>query len=378
MKKAKKIIFVVTEDWFFCSHRLSIAKAALNAGYEVATITQVKHHKATIESHGIKVIPFKISRSGCNPLTEFMTIISLYKIYKRENPDLLHHVAIKPILYGTIAAKLSGVPIVINAVTGLGYIYISKKISARIIRLIVSPMLKIIFDLRNSFTIFQNKDDQKSLQSNSHSIDDQSIIIMGSGVDHRYYTPAKEKPISPCVVLGARMLIDKGIREYVDAARIVKKEFKEAKFLLAGDTDSGNPAMIKKSQLGMWKGEGVIEWEGHQEDMLSILQKSNIACLPSYREGMPKFLLEAASCGLSIVTTDVPGCREVVQNNQNGFLVPAKNPILLADAIIMLIKDSALRDKFGNQSRAMVENMFSSEIINKQTISLYKSLFRKL
>ena len=128
----------------------------------------------------------------------------------------------------------------------------------------------------------------------------------------------------------------------------------------------------------MWKGEGVIEWEGHQEDMLSILQKSNIACLPSYREGMPKFLLEAASCGLSIVTTDVPGCREVVQNNQNGFLVPAKNPILLADAIIMLIKDSALRDKFGNQSRAMVENMFSSEIINKQTISLYKSLFRKL
>ena len=147
MKKAKKIIFVVTEDWFFCSHRLSIAKAALNAGYEVATITQVKHHKATIESHGIKVIPFKISRSGCNPLTEFMTIISLYKIYKRENPDLLHHVAIKPILYGTIAAKLSGVPIVINAVTGLGYIYISKKISARIIRLIVSPMLKIIFNL---------------------------------------------------------------------------------------------------------------------------------------------------------------------------------------------------------------------------------------
>ena len=128
----------------------------------------------------------------------------------------------------------------------------------------------------------------------------------------------------------------------------------------------------------MWKGEGVIEWEGHQEDMLSILQKSNIACLPSYREGMPNFLLEAASCGLSIVTTDVPGCREVVQNNQNGFLVPAKNPILLADAIIMLIKDSALRNKFGNQSRAMVENMFSSEIINKQTISLYKSLFRKL
>ncbi|MFL2555928.1 MAG: glycosyltransferase [Gammaproteobacteria bacterium] len=206
---------------------------------------------------------------------------------------------------------------------------------------------------------------------------DNNIIIKGSGVDHNYFIPAKNKPVLPCVILGARMLIDKGIREYVDAARMVKREFSQTKFILAGDTDSGNPAMIPKKQLDKWNKEGVIEWIGHEDVMLDILQKSNIACLPSYREGMPKFLLEAASCGLAIVTTDVPGCREIVENNVNGFLVDPKDSKSLADSIKLLVDDLKLREKFGKQSRVVVENTFSSEIINKQTISFYKLLFNK-
>ena len=376
-KKDKKIIFVVTEDWFFYSHRISIAKAASNAGYQVAVITQVKKHKEIIESYGIKVIPFKISRSGCNPFTEFITIISLYNIYKKEQPDLLHHVAIKPILYGTIAAKLASTPIIINAITGLGYIFISNKFSAKLIKILIYPALKIALNLKNTYTIFQNKNDQDFLMKGNKSSNNNSIIIKGSGVDHNYFIPAKTKPVSPCIILGARMLIDKGIREYVDAARIVKKEFSKARFILAGDTDSGNPAMISRNQLNKWNQEGVIEWKGHEDAMLDILQNSNIACLPSYREGMPKFLLEAASCGLPIVATDVPGCREIVENNVNGFLVTPKDSKSLADGIKILINDFKLREKFGQQSRVMIENMFSSEIINKQTINFYKLLFSK-
>lgn len=376
-KKDKKIIFVVTEDWFFYSHRISIATAAVNAGYEVAVITQVTKHKEIIESHGIKVIPFKISRSGCNPLTEFVTIISLYNIYKKEKPDLLHHVAIKPILYGTIVAKFIKIPIIINAVTGLGYIFVSNRASAKIIKILIYPILKIVLNLKNTYTIFQNKNDRDFLMKGNQSNRDNNIIIKGSGVDHNYFIPAKNKPVLPCVILGARMLIDKGIREYVDAARMVKREFSQTKFILAGDTDSGNPAMIPKKQLDKWNKEGVIEWIGHEDVMLDILQKSNIACLPSYREGMPKFLLEAASCGLAIVATDVPGCREIVENNVNGFLVDPKDSKSLADSIKLLVDDLKLREKFGKQSRVVVENTFSSEIINKQTISFYKLLFNK-
>ena len=375
--KLAKIIFVVTEDWFFCSHRISIAKAALSEGYDVRVVTQVNKHKNIIESAGIKVIPFKISRSGYNPLSEIKTFLSLYKIYEREKPFLLHHVALKPILYGTIAASLVRTPIIINAVTGLGYVFTSNRLSAKIIKPILLPVLKIVLNLKNTYTIFQNEDDKKLLRGNKKSTGSNSIIIRGSGVDLNYYTPSTDKSLSPRVILASRMLIDKGIREFVEAARIVKKDFRDAKFVLAGDTDSGNPSMISKAMLDEWKREGIIEWEGYQENIVDILQTSNIACLPSYREGMPKFLLEAASCGLPIVATDVPGCREIVVNNKNGLLVPPKDPKLLADAIKILISDKKLRERFGKESRRLIENIFSSEIINKQTMDLYKSLFRK-
>jgi len=374
LKKFKSIIYVVTEDWYFCSHRLFLAKAALAEGYNVSVVTQVKNHGGIIESAGIKLVPVTFSRSGRNPFSDIKTIWSLYHIYLKERPDLLHHVSLKPVLYGSIAARLAHVPVVINAMTGLGYVFTSKQFFARLTILIISPVLKILLGFKNTYSIYQNMDDQKLLAGVNELTNKKSIIIRGSGVESNLFVPVENNTYPPIVILASRMLVDKGVHEFVKAARILKEEHIDAQFILVGRIDNENHSAITESELQQWQHEGIIEWWGHRDNIVDILQKSSIACLPSYREGMPKFLLEAASVGLPIVTTDVPGCREVVINNENGYLVPARNPKALADAIKKLLKDETLRKRMGERGRALVEREFDIEKIVEQTISLYQRI----
>lgn len=287
---------MVTEDWYFCSHRLSLAKAALDEGYNVSVVTQVENHGEIIESAGIKLIPITFSRSGRNPFRDIKTIWSLYQIYRKERPDLLHHVSLKPVLYGSIAARLAHVPNVINAMTGLGYVFTSKQFFAKLIRLIITPILKIILGFKNTYSIYQNKDDQKLLAGVNELTNKKSIIIRGSGVESNIFVPAEDKTSPPVVILASRMLKDKGVNEFVKAARILNEKQTDVKFILVGRIDTESHSAITEKELQQWQQEGIIEWWGHRDDIAEILQKSTIACLPSYREGMPKFFVRGSVC----------------------------------------------------------------------------------
>jgi len=368
------LLFVVTEDWYFCSHRLQLAVAAQKAGYNVAVVTQETSHGDEIRQAGLRLIPIKFQRSGRNPFSDLVTIRSLIRIYRSEQPDIIHHVSLKPVLYGSIAARFVGIPNVINAMTGLGYVFSSENIRAKVIRFLISPLLRYIFAGRKTVTIFQNRDDLKTLEDRNLVKHEQTVIIRGSGIDLDIYLPGEDSKDIPQVILVARMLWDKGVGEFVQAAKLLLAKDIPACFILIGDTDSENPAAISVEQLKTWQDEKSIKWIGRRDDVLQLLQQSTIACLPSYREGLPKFLLEAASSGLPIVATDVPGCREVVINGENGYLVPPRNPEALADAIEKLLNDEALRSEMGGKGRKLVEREFGIEKIIEETISLYQRI----
>jgi len=368
------LLFVVTEDWYFCSHRLQLAVAAQKAGYNVAVVTQETSHGEEIRQAGLRLIPIKFQRSGRNPLSDFMTIRSLIRIYKNEQPDIIHHVSLKPVLYGSIAARIAGIPNVINAMTGLGYVFSSEEFFARFIRFLISPLLRYIFSANKTVTIFQNQDDLKTLEDRNLVKHEQAVIIRGSGVDPDIYVPGSNSTDIPQVILVARMLWEKGIGEFVQAAKLILTKGTSASFILIGDTDSENPAAISVEQLKEWQSEQGIEWMGRRDDIPQLLKQSTVACLPSYREGLPKFLLEAASAGLPIVTTDVPGCREIVNDGENGYLVPPRNPEAIADAIEKLLKDKTLRREMGEKGRALVEREFGIKKIVEDTISLYQRM----
>lgn len=367
----RKIIFLVTEDWYFCSHRLPLAVAAKTAGFDVAVITRVVDHDELIRQSGIRIIPFNISRRSMNPIKELAVILRLCSIYRSERPDIVHHVAIKPVLYGSIAARLTGILHVINALAGLGWLFTSTSKRARLLQAIIRRIF--YFLLARSAVIVQNSDD--ALMLRGLGIAKQRIhLIRGSGVNTVDYAPHPVKGDVPVVVLPARMLWDKGVGEFVEAANQLKMRGVNARFVLVGDPDTQNPASVPERQLLIWQKEGAVEWWGRREDMPQVLSLSHIVCLPSYREGLPKALLEAASCGRPIVTTDVPGCREIVRDGDNGFLVEARNATALADALAKLLADPEMRQQMGKRGREHVLCKFSQEKIVAQVLALYREL----
>jgi len=369
-----KLLYFVTEDWYFCSHRLPLAVAAKSVGYDVSVVTHVSSHGEVIRREGIRLIPFELSRRGMNPLSELAVLARLVKTYRKEKPDILHHVAMKPVLYGSLAARFSGVPYVVNALAGLGYIFTSDMPKARRLRSIVASAFKSLLNRKKSRLILQNDDDRKLFIYNRFINAERIKLIRGSGVDTKVFSLSPESAGVPIVMLASRMLLDKGIVEFVEAARRIKSRGIEARFVLVGDTDIHNPSAISNGQLAAWQAEGVIEWWGRCENMPAVLQQANVVCLPSYREGLPKVLLEAASCGRAIVATDVPGCREVVRDGENGFLVPLRSTVELADAIQKLIGNKELRKKMGACGRKIAVNEFSIEKVIKETLSVYDEL----
>lgn len=373
-RKKPKLLFVVTADWYFCSHRLVLARAAKNNGFDVTVVTRVMNHGKKIEDEGFKLIPLGMERSGKNPLREIATLWQLISIYKNERPDIVHHVAMKPVLYGSFAALVTRVPHVVNALTGMGYLFISNKLKTVLLRKIISHAFRILLNRPNSRVILQNPDDQHLLvQSGILSLEN-IVLIRGSGVDTQEYSPTPEPQGIPTVVLASRMLWDKGVGEFVEAVRILGKKGVSARFVLVGDTDPDNPAAVPTSQLKEWSRSGIVECWGRRDDMPQIFSESHIVCLPSYREGLPKVLLEAASCGRAIVTTDVPGCREIVRQSENGLLVPARNASALAEALQCLIENPVLRQHMGAKSREIALAEFSVEKVVADTLAVYQRL----
>ena len=374
MRKVK-ILYLVTEDWYFWSHRLPLARAARDEGCEVIVATRVQDFGEKITREGFRLIPIRLRRANRNPLKEVFSILELIKIYRAEEPDLVHHVALKAALYGTLAARVARIPAVVNAFAGMGYAFSSSQTRARLVKPLIRTAFQMILKVRNGRVIVQNPDDLELLMEANILQRENARLIRGSGVEPERFASKPELPGDPLIVLASRMLWDKGIGEFIGAARKLLAAGSKARFVLVGKTDPDNPASVPIGTLRGWQEEGTVDWWGYQEDMPAILSKAHVVCLPSfYGEGVPKVLIEAASCGRPIVTTDTPGCREIVREGENGFLIPPRDIPALAGAIQRLIDDPSLRKKMGERGREMAIRDFSLKRVVSETMGLYKEL----
>lgn len=369
-----KLLFLVTEDWYFWSHRLPIAREAQKQGYEILVAARESNHGERIRAEGFKLIPLKMRRRSMNLWNELAAIREITQIYRCEKPDIVHHVAMKPVLYGSFAARIAGVSRVVNALAGLGYVFISEQMKARLLRAVIGVCFRLLLNRKGTRLILQNRDDcAMFIQSNI--ISEKLIrLIRGSGVDTALFRPAPEKTGIPIIILASRMLWDKGIGEFVEAARLVKDRGIDARFVLVGDCDMDNPNSVHRSTLEEWAQQGVIEWWGQRDDMPDVLAQAHLVCLPSYREGLPKVLLEAAACGLPIVSLDTAGCREVVRHGENGLLVPVKSVKELADAFQLLIEKPDVRRRMGARGREISLKEFAVEKVVAETMAIYEEL----
>lgn len=371
-----KLFYVVNIDWFFISHRLPLALHALKEGYEVYVVTADTGRRSEIESYGIHFIQMPFRRSGSNPIYELKCLFRLYFCYKKCKPDLIHHITLKAALLGSLAAKLSGVKNVVNAISGLGYNFTDnrKGFLQRVVRL----MINIAFKSESFSYILQNPDDVNMIQQ-LHLVETEHIyLIKGSGIDliaYAWKEPINKKKLR--VLFSARILRDKGILELIEAAMTLKKDYEsQIEFILAGDCDKENLAVLPKEELLKKLIPGYITWIGFQKEMYSVYVDSDIVVLPSYREGLPKSLIEACAVGRPIVTTNVPGCRECVVEGTNGWLVPAKDSQALADVLKILIDDGTMRHEFGIQSRILAEREFSIDCVVDKTFDIYKNYYQ--
>jgi glycosyltransferase involved in cell wall biosynthesis len=378
MPTRPKLIYLVTEDWYFLSHRLPVARAARDAGFEVVVATRIGDGRAAIEAEGFRVVPLKWKRGGWNPFAELCAVAAIYSLYRRERPDLAHHVAMKPVLEGSLAARLARVPAVVNALTGLGYLFIGRGGPARVLGPLVRRALKSLLARgANWRVVMQNPDDLDALVERGIVRRDSAVLIPGSGVDLARFKPAPEPAGKPAAALVGRMLWDKGVGELAEAARLLRARGAALQVRLAGPEDPENPAAIPRATLEGWVREGIVAWTGQVKDVAALWRDTAIAVLPSYREGLPKALLEAAAAGRPMVAADVPGCREIVRHGETGVLVPPRDAPALADALERLAGDPALRQRLGAAARRLAEQRFGEAAIAAATVDLYRALSRR-
>lgn len=371
-----RILFVINHAGFFLSHRLPLAQAAQRAGYDVIVVTPKSRHVPQIEAAGLAWAPLRLSRSGTRPWTEAMTLASLYRTYRQLRPDIVHHVTSKPVLYGTPMARLAGVGAVVNAISGMGSNFSHDLGSSGVMSTLLAAGYRTALRHRNMRVIFQNETHEQVFVRRGWVRADQSVLIRGAGVDTNVFAPAAVAPKGvPLVVLVSRMLHSKGIGDFVGAARRLRLEGVKARFALVGDPDPDNADSITEQQLRAWHYEGAVEYWGRREDIPDVLRGAAVACLPTFLpEGVPKSLIEAAACGLPIVTSDIPGCRELVADGVSGLLVPFKQQESLAAALRTLINDPALRARMGAAGRARVLAQYSLVQVVDAHLAVYKEL----
>lgn len=372
MKRAAPFLLMVVNDAaFFRSHRWPLALAARDAGWHVEVVAAPDAVLDWIAAQGFAVHPVPFRRKGVHPLGELATLLALWRLYRRLRPDLVHHITIKPIVYGGFVARALGLPAVVHAVTGLGYIFSRRGRLARVAQVITASAYRWALGYRHARAIFQNPDDLRDIWgSRGH---DRAIIIPGAGVDPNVFELAEEEDGLPVVLLAARMLWSKGVGDFVDAAALCRAQGLACRFVLVGEHDAGNPEGIPSETLRAWHESGLVEWWGRREDMPAVFNSAHVVVLPStYREGVPKVLIEAAAAGRALVATDMPGCREIVRHGENGLLVPPRDPCALAEAISRLVVDPRLRQQLGRQGRRLVLNEFSLDHVLRQTLDLYR------
>lgn len=371
----RRLLFLVNEALFFTTHRMPIAHAAKARGYEIHVAAPFESEPAaTIQAQGFVYHPIPLVRSGTSIAGEVGLLLAFWKLIGEIGPDLTHHVAMKPVAYAGCLARLRGVPAVVHAVTGLGYLFIRDDWVTRIHRAIVMRLFRIALGHRNSRVIFQNPDD-RDLFARTGLVDPAiTTIIRGTGVDMARFKPTALAADRITVMFPARIIGDKGIHEFVHAARQLKSAGVDADFVLVGRTDPINPTAVADETVRQWEREGILSWWGFRDDMATVLPQASIVCMPSYREGLPRVLIEAAACGLPIVTTDLPGCREIVHHDVNGYLVAAHDGPATADAIVRLVHDAALRQRMGAQSREMACRDYAVDDIVCRTLAVYAEI----
>ncbi len=373
-KSRPKLLFVVTEDWYFVSHRLPLALAALRSGFDVALAARVTQHGSLIEKSGLTLFPVAFQRGRLGPLTDLKTIRQLIRIYRDYRPDVIHHVALKPVLYGSFAARIARAKGVVNALGGLGFVFSSSTIRARLLRKAVIPALRIALRTDDGRIIVQNIEDRRKLLALGIATPTSIRLIRGAGVDLTAYHRCNPLKQPPLVVLPARLLREKGVYEFVAAAHQLHSLGIEARFALVGQVDPMNPSSISAQQLESWRNDGHVEIWGWRQDMDAVFEQAQIVCLPSYHEGLPRALLEASASGCAIVASDIPGCRELIKNKETGLLVPAGNVPSLTTALKHLIGNPIERLRFGNAARKALYPDFTIETIANQTIAIYREL----
>jgi len=369
-----RVLFFVGADWYFWSHRLTIARAARDAGYEVLVLTHVDRFGESMRQEGFTVVPIEFVRGFGSFFYELKAFLAVARAYRRVRPDLVHQVSPKCILYGSLAARLSGVRVLVNTLPGLGYLFTSRQWRSRLLRPFVTNAFRLLLAGRHTRVIVQNPDDRIDLARRRVVPERNLVLIRGSGVDTARFAPSPEPPSPVVFALVSRMLEGKGISEFVGAARILRETGAAARFVLVGGPDSQNPDSLKPEQLEAWNGQGFIEWWGKRDDVERVWAAAHVAVLPSYDEGIPKSLLEAAACGRPIVATDIPGCREIVRDGENGLLIPPRDAPALAAAMKRLIADAALRQSLGRRGREIVLAEFSDAIVAEKTMEVYRAL----
>lgn len=345
---------------------------------EVHVVAPGGDRERRIRDGGFEYHELALERAGTNPALEARVVAELRDIYRRVRPHIVHHVALKSHLYGALAARSAGVPAIVGSLTGLGYAFIPGGLKRVLLREVVSLGLRAALRASRVHTIFQNPDDRAFFVRRGLVNAQRSSVILGSGVDTQQFRPSPPPTgVPPRICFGSRMLWDKGIAELVEALRLLRARGVAHEAWFAGTPDPANPATVSEATLRAWESEGLLRWCGHVKDMAALLAESHLACLPSYREGLPLFLAEAAACGRPAVTTDVPGCRSVVQHGQTGLLVPVREPLALADALQRLLEGAELRERLGRGARAFAEAELSASHVVASTFAVYRGLLAR-
>lgn len=366
-----KIVLFANTDWFLFNFKLSLARALRERGDEVILLSPPGEYGPRLRELGFRWEALPVSRSGVNPLAELAVIRRIGALYRVWKPDLVHHFTIKCVIYGSFAARRAGVRGVVNSVTGLGFALLADSPKARLIRPVVLALYRRA--LRGTEVLFQNRDNHDTLAAYGVLRRCRVQVIAGDGIDTARFAPAVEAPAQPVVLMVARLLHSKGVADFVAAARIVRAALPQVCFRLAGAQDPGNPESVGDEELAAWRRDGTVEFLGQRDDMLALNHAASIAVLASTQgEGIPRALLEGAACGLPMVATDVPGCREVVIDGETGRLVPPAQPQALAAALLELLRDAALATRMGRAARQRVEEVFADEVVIGQTLASYR------